>query len=336
MAICRVYLSTYRRHDLLPRALRSLLEQTFEDWTCELHNDDPTDLFPTRLAEEVGDSRVRVINHPYNYGPTKTINLFFKCVDEPFFSILEDDNWWEPEFLDKMLTTMEAFPDVQIAWANMRLWRQEIDGNWTDTGRNVWDRSPSAVPELFSWPDRRQLMGALHSQGAMLARGGFKYFSVPEDTTSAAMEPFRERTFKHPILFVPRRLANFAITMEHSRSKRAEHWAHALVILSGTFLTHVAVNEDTLAEIWLDARLGPAKSTAVLFVTAFTFPKCRKILKYALVSDWMFVIAYSLRHPLRFLKTIHLVLSAKNQVDFLDQHTSARARESECQAVSAS
>lgn len=46
MAICRVYLCTYRRNNLLSRALNSLLAQTFKDWVCELHNDDPEDSFP--------------------------------------------------------------------------------------------------------------------------------------------------------------------------------------------------------------------------------------------------------------------------------------------------
>ena len=50
MAKVRVYLLTYRRNHLLPRALKSLLAQSFTDWVCELHNDDPADLFPARLA----------------------------------------------------------------------------------------------------------------------------------------------------------------------------------------------------------------------------------------------------------------------------------------------
>ena len=34
MALVRVYLGTYRRNNLLPRALNSLLNQTFSDWVC--------------------------------------------------------------------------------------------------------------------------------------------------------------------------------------------------------------------------------------------------------------------------------------------------------------
>src|ERR1700739_258820 len=37
----RVFVPTYRRPKLLPRALDSLLAQTFTEWECEVHNDDP-------------------------------------------------------------------------------------------------------------------------------------------------------------------------------------------------------------------------------------------------------------------------------------------------------
>ena len=46
LADVRVYLFTYRRNHLLPRALRSLVAQTHTNWVCELHNDDPADPFP--------------------------------------------------------------------------------------------------------------------------------------------------------------------------------------------------------------------------------------------------------------------------------------------------
>ena len=43
MTAIRVYLLTCRRPELLRRALRSLVAQTFTDWVCEVHNDAPDD-----------------------------------------------------------------------------------------------------------------------------------------------------------------------------------------------------------------------------------------------------------------------------------------------------
>lgn len=88
---------------MLARAVDSLLRQTFDDWVCELHNDDPDDTSPGELIDRIGDKRITVVNHIENLGPTRTFNVFFKSIREPFFSLLEDDNWWEPEFLQVMI-----------------------------------------------------------------------------------------------------------------------------------------------------------------------------------------------------------------------------------------
>ena len=107
-ALVRVFVPTYRRNDLLPRALKSLLAQTFTRWVCEVHNDDPTNSFPTQLVKRLGDPRIGLCNHERNLGPAETFNLFFRPTREPFYCVLEDDNWWEPEFLETMTRVMRS------------------------------------------------------------------------------------------------------------------------------------------------------------------------------------------------------------------------------------
>jgi GT2 family glycosyltransferase len=195
----RVYLCTYRRNHLLRRAVESLLNQTFRDWVCELHNDDPADKFPEELVRRVGDPRITLVNHEVNYGPTRSFNGFFKPISETYFSILEDDNWWEPEFLQRMVAALEAHRTIQLAWANMRRWIEQPDGSWTDTGIDVWDRPPGAVPELFYWPQPQQLMGALHSNGAMLARSaGFHITPCRRTRLSPPSRTFASGLFPIP------------------------------------------------------------------------------------------------------------------------------------------
>jgi len=58
MALIRIFLLTYRRPALLPRALNSLLSQTFTDWVCELHNDAPEDDGPSQLLNKINDPRI--------------------------------------------------------------------------------------------------------------------------------------------------------------------------------------------------------------------------------------------------------------------------------------
>ena len=205
MPICRVYLCTYRRNELLRRAVASLQAQTFTDWVCELHNDDPSDPFPDSLVRHLGDARITAVTHPVNYGPTRTFNLVFSGgVPEKYISLLEDDNWWNPDFLEVMVREMERRPDVQLGWANMRLWQEQQNGIWRDTGRCVWNDDWGHDSVLFNWPDTRQVRGALHSNGAMLVRAEIaKELVLPDETPSAAMEHVRERIARYPLMLVP-------------------------------------------------------------------------------------------------------------------------------------
>jgi hypothetical protein len=276
------------------------------------------------LIDRIADKRITVINHNENLGATRTFNLFFKSVAEPFFSLLEDDNWWEPDFLEKMIHAMSAHPEVQIAWANMRVWKEQADQRWHDTGRNVWSTDWTA-PRLMYWPDPRQLNGALHSNGAMLARSSFRYYPVPDSINFAAIEPFRERTFTHPLLFVPQQLANFAVTRTTARPGDTASWIHALALLTGTYLSEVKLSSDQLRTLWANAREG-SRSTHVLVACAAHFASCRNLIRYATLGDWLWAGAYCLRHPLRILGVHRLFEDKRAEEDFLKFHTELQSQ----------
>jgi glycosyltransferase involved in cell wall biosynthesis len=309
MAVVRIFLCTYRRNVLLKRAVASLRAQTLTDWVCELHNDDPEDPFPAKFVEELGDPRFIAITHRVNLGPTRTFNLMYrKGIDEPYASLLEDDNWWEPEFLDRMTAEMDAHPEVQVAWSNMRLWREQEDGSWQDTNRRVWNGLEAEQPILFRWPDRRQVRGALHSHGAMLVRSDtIDELQVPDSTPSAAIEPVRERGFRFPILFVPSALGNFAITRRSSRGNDRAFWGQSQVLLAASYLRHVHPGPDACRQIWAEARRAQPPATAALIAAGLIDCKARYALKYSNFIDWFRYLKGVVRRPV----TTWRILQAK-------------------------
>lgn len=328
MATCRVYLLTYRRHNLLPRALDSLLSQDMHDWICEVHNDDPMDPFPEKLLSEVNDPRLTVVNHAENLGPTRTFNLVFKQVPEPFICLLEDDNWWEPHFLSTMIQNLNNFPEVQVAWANMRLWQENKDGTWLDTRKNIWDCSPEQKSQLFNWGQEQQIMGALHSNGTMVIRSqATERFIIPAETPSSAVEHVRERAFPFPILLVPKVCANFAITQNTSRSKSRVSWAQVQTLLIASFFKHSRMEKERIKQFWLERRVKTARSTNGLFFAALLRSECRNLLLHANLSDWLFFFASSIRRPHIVFKSLQSIKAYPELWDFLDRHTADRAKE---------
>lgn len=328
MPLCRVYLLTYRRHHLLPRAVNSLLNQTLTDWICELHNDDPTDPVPGQLVEQIADPRLMIVNHAQNLGPTATFNLVFQPAPEPFICLLEDDNWWEPHFLATMTDAMRQFPTVQVAWANMRFWQETADGTWTDTGKNIWDIPETASPMLFPWGQKQQIMGALHSNGTLMVRSQFaERYVIPTETSSAAMELVRERAFPFPLLFIPQVCANFAVTQTTSRSNNRAIWAQMQTLMIASFFKHARMETESIHEFWLEMRSKPIRSTNGLFFAALICSNCRNLLRYATLSDWLFFIASSIKRPLFTLKVLRSIQTYPQLWSFLDRHTADRVKE---------
>ncbi len=328
MAICRIYLITYRRHQTLPRALCSLLDQTMTDWVCELHNDDPDDSFPRQLVESLGDSRIQVVDHPENWGATRSFNRIFEPVVEEFVSLLEDDNWWAPDFLATMLSAMRSFPSVKVAWANMRHWQEEAGGTWADTGRTTWDVAATNQPQLFEWGHPGQMLTSLHANGAMLVRSQVaNRYKTPDHTPFEGAEAIRERTFHFPILFVPHVCANFAITRQSSRSNDTVTWAQLQTLLAGSFLRHVPLNPSSLRQIWHEARRKTPKSTTTLFFAALACPDLGHVLSDANLSDWLFFLAYCLKHPVAAWNISRSIAAYPDLWHFLDTQTAARSRE---------
>jgi GT2 family glycosyltransferase len=107
----RIYVVTYRRPRLLERALRSLISQSYTARVAEVLNDDPSD--ERVLISSLADPRIHLSEPARRRGCTGNFNYAFRRVAEPFASILEDDNWWEPEFLTAMLDALGRHPAIR-------------------------------------------------------------------------------------------------------------------------------------------------------------------------------------------------------------------------------
>ena len=330
MAICRIYLITYQRHSMLKRALNSLLMQTVKDWICELHNDDPEDYSVQKIVDDISDPRICIVNHKRNLGPISNFNLIYNKISEPFASMLEDDNWWQPNFLETMIKTMRTFHEVSVAWSNMCFWKEENNGKWTNTKRNAWNNPETDQPKLFYWPEVHQILGALHSQGAMMVRSEYVInYVTPEKIDSGVVEAIRERAFRFPILFIPKILANFAITKETSRPKKDVGFQQAQMLLAGSFLAHIPLKKETTRKIWRTAYCKQAKNTSILFFASLFCPNSREMLKYATVKDWVYFILSCIRHPIVSFKIARSTYLKNELWDFLYKKTYLRLKEAQ-------
>lgn len=326
-ATVKVFVPTYRRSHLLTRALRSLIAQTHSRWSAEVHNDDPADPEPAAIVAALGDPRIRCVTHERTLGATTVFNLVFDTRSEPFVALLEDDNWWYPEFLERMLAALAASPSMTIAWANQQIWEELPDGAWRDTGRLVHPVPADPAPMRFAFPHPLQCFGALHANGTVLVRTRpDRGFATPPMDLGGT-EAVRERAFPHPLLYVPQPLGVFAATRSSSRTRDPLVWSTLQVLLSATFLRHAPLAPAELDALWREARAVRPRMTPTLLLATRQDPSLRRHAARATPEDWRHLALRAARRPLLFIR---LLRSRRRQPElwrFLDTHTAARANE---------
>ena len=117
-----------------------------------------------------------------------------------------------------MIDAMQVHPDVTLAWCNQKVWEELPDGYWHNTGTLVNPPEGSQL-RLIRFGDARQVMGAMHANGAMMLRSrDDETYETPPDLPFSGMEAFRERMLGHPLLYVPQPLAVYARTLGTART----------------------------------------------------------------------------------------------------------------------
>jgi glycosyltransferase involved in cell wall biosynthesis len=111
---------TYNREKLLLDCLTNISQQTYGDYIVLISDNASTD----RTAEIVKDfaskdHRFRYIRQETNIGPLLNFNAVLKAANTPLFIWRADDDLWPPDYLEKLVATMDANPEAKLAVAKV-------------------------------------------------------------------------------------------------------------------------------------------------------------------------------------------------------------------------
>ena len=121
-----VILPTYNRATLLPRAIRSVLEQSYTDLEL-IVVDDGSDDDTADVVGNIGDSRVRYLQLARNQGICAARNRGLHEAKGEFLAFQDSDDEWDREKLEKQIRFLEANPEADIVYCDM--YRQRADGS---------------------------------------------------------------------------------------------------------------------------------------------------------------------------------------------------------------
>ena len=108
-----VIIPTYKRSDLLPRAIHSVQGQTYRNIEVLVVNDNvsPDDEYSQRLytlIDSIDDDRVRLISQPNHINGAAARNAGIRDAKGEFIAFLDDDDYWESEKVELQVRQLES------------------------------------------------------------------------------------------------------------------------------------------------------------------------------------------------------------------------------------
>ena len=255
-----VYIVTYRRHEMLHRAISSVLAQTHDKLQVKVVNDDPQDPEVASIVEAFADPRLSLFMPVMKRGATCSFNLVFDEQDAEFIALLEDDNWWESTFLQSQLDALVSHPEAPLIVGNERVWQELPDGQWRDTGRTIWPEDGVTFYDLRI----EDICGSakICNSSMLIRASAARNLKTPDTIPVDVTEHFRERQLGPRLLLNGRALVNYAETIHTARSAHGQTWGLYQCLLIGSVFSAMAnsSNRKTLAVVlWSDciAPLSP-------------------------------------------------------------------------------
>lgn len=120
--IVSVVIPTHNRCDLLPRAIRSVLNQTFKDFEIIVVSDgstDGTDELMESLSQE--DSRIKYISYHPGHNGNYARNTGIKAAKGEFVAFLDDDDEWLTTKLEKQLELFRKNEKIVLVYTGVKV-----------------------------------------------------------------------------------------------------------------------------------------------------------------------------------------------------------------------
>lgn len=123
MALVSVIIPTHNRAALLPRAVRSVLAQTFQDFEIIVVDDGTESVTP--ILKNFDDTRIHYIKNEGRHGGGAARNRGIKEARGEFVAFLDDDDEWLPEKLERQVQILQQHPEAVASFSGVRALKED-------------------------------------------------------------------------------------------------------------------------------------------------------------------------------------------------------------------
>lgn len=111
-----IVIPLYNKEQLIKSTLESVLNQTYSDFEVIIVNDGSTDK-SVNIVSTFKDSRIHLINQN-NSGVSAARNKGIEIAKGEFIALMDSDDLWLPNYLEKQIALMSKYPNCDIYATN--------------------------------------------------------------------------------------------------------------------------------------------------------------------------------------------------------------------------
>jgi glycosyltransferase involved in cell wall biosynthesis len=137
---------TFRRSQLLQKAIYSVLNQTYPDFQVCIYdnasNDETEEIVKECMRQ---DPRVKYHRHAKNIGMMANYAYALKEVSTPYFSLLSDDDLLLPHFYETALKAFQKHPEIAFSACGVKAFDEK--GQLVSDPTSVWKSTGYFAPQ---------------------------------------------------------------------------------------------------------------------------------------------------------------------------------------------
>jgi glycosyltransferase involved in cell wall biosynthesis len=116
LKLVSIILPTFNRADLLPRAINSVLAQTYPHWELIIWDDGSMDK-TEEIVRSYKDGRLKYF-YDDNHGVAYACNRAIEASHGKYLAFLDSDDEWSEDILADHVEAMNAYPDIDVLFSD--------------------------------------------------------------------------------------------------------------------------------------------------------------------------------------------------------------------------
>ena len=163
-----VLIPTFNRARYFQKALKSILNQSYENMQVIVINDGGQDV--SDIVESFYDSRILFINRKENYGKAYSLNEALKHAEGKYVAYLDDDDIYYPEHLETLVSRIKGPGGYDCVYADSwRCYGDIKDNRFIERSRKKYEKRPPVFDRAALRQDNYiSTLNVMHKKSCLL------------------------------------------------------------------------------------------------------------------------------------------------------------------------